>query len=87
MENCSAAHIGEFVNIGSGEDMRISEIADVVTKAVGFRGKRSYYTTKPDGVPQKALDVSAMLRLGWHPAVEFAQGIKSTYEWYVAGEE
>jgi GDP-L-fucose synthase len=87
MEHYDAADIGEFLNIGSGEDMKISEIAGVVRESVGFQGNTSYDVTKPDGVPRKALDVSSMFRLGWHPTVGIAQGIKKTYEWYTAASK
>lgn len=75
--------VGEFVNIGTSEDMRISAIADVVKKIIGFSGEISYDTSKPDGMPRKMLDVSSMLRLGWHPSLALEKGIKKTYEWYV----
>lgn len=74
--------VGEFVNIGTGQDMRLSDIANVVKKIVGFSGQISYDTSKPDGMPRKMLDVSSMSRLGWRPSFGLEEGIRTTYHWY-----
>lgn len=79
IENCDATGIGEFINIGAGEDMRISEIAKAVKKMVGFWGEIFYDTARPDGMPRKILDVSSMLRLGWRATIGLKEGIQKTY--------
>lgn len=72
----------EHVNIGTGVDHTISEIADFVASAVGFNGETRWDRTKPDGTPRKLLDVSVLRSLGWHPKVTLPEGIRSTVDWY-----
>jgi len=79
MERIRAKDLGELVNIGSGTDQTISELAQVVAEVVGYRGKFRYDRTKPDGTPQKLLDVSKLARLGWKSRVELPQGIVEAY--------
>ncbi|RZL77973.1 MAG: GDP-L-fucose synthase [Rhodococcus sp. (in: high G+C Gram-positive bacteria)] len=70
------------VNVGTGEDTTIKEIARIVSEAVGFEGETDWDTTKPDGTPQKLLDVSKLRAAGWHPKIELEMGIASTIAWY-----
>ena len=83
MENYDASDIGEFVNIGVGEDLTIRELAELIGKIVGYGGEIVYDTTKPDGTPQKLLDVSKLHGLGWEAKISLRDGIKQAYEWYV----
>ena len=83
MENYDAPDIGEFVNIGVGEDLTIRELAELIGDIVGYKGEIVYDTTKPDGTPQKLLDVSRLCRLGWKARISLRDGIEQTYEWYV----
>jgi GDP-L-fucose synthase len=83
MENCDAEDIGEFVNIGVGEDLTIRELAILIADIVGYRGKTVYDTTKPDGTPQKLLDVSRLHKLGWNARISLREGIQQSYEWYL----
>lgn len=83
MENCHASEIGEFVNIGMGEDIPIKDLADMVREIVGFDGETSWDTSKPDGTPRKLLDVSRIRALGWEPRVSLKEGITDTYKWYL----
>lgn len=73
----------ELINIGSGEDISIKEMAGIIKDAVGFKGDIIFDTTKPDGMPRKLLEVSKIRRLGWTPRVGMEQGMRQTYEWYV----
>ncbi len=73
----------EPVNIGTGEDDSIKEIAELVREIVGFNGKILWDKTKPDGMPRKLLDVSKLHNLGWKHKIKLRDGIQSTYEWYV----
>jgi len=82
-ERHDAKDAGELINVGSGEDMRINDMARIVREIVGFRGDILYDTTKPDGMPKKTLDISSIKRLGWRPVVTFNEGVRKTYEWYV----
>lgn len=84
MENYDAPDIGEFVNIGVGEDMTIRELAGLIGDVAGYKGKIVYDTTKPDGTPQKLLDVSRLNRLGWKARISLRDGIKQTYELYAS---
>ena len=70
------------VNVGTGEDQTIKEIAGMVAEAVGYEGASEWDTTKPDGMPRKLLDVSTLIRSGWKPQVSLQQGLKETVEWY-----
>ena len=82
MENRSHKEIGEFVNIGVGEDLKIKELAEMIKGVVGFKGEIVWDTSKPDGTPKKLLDVSRLKKLGWEPKVQLRERIKKTYEWY-----
>ncbi|MCL2091364.1 MAG: GDP-L-fucose synthase [Micrococcales bacterium] len=70
------------VNVGTGCDLTVAEIAATVAGAVGYRGTTGWDTTKPDGMPRKLLDVSRLTGLGWRASVPFADGVASTVEWY-----
>jgi GDP-L-fucose synthase len=69
-----------LINIGTGTDVTIRELAEQVCAALGFEGELVFDTTKPDGTPQKLLDVTRIQSLGWHPSTTLAQGIALTYE-------
>jgi GDP-L-fucose synthase len=87
MENYDASDIGEFVNIGVGEDVTIRELAELIGEIVGYGGEIVYDTTKPDGTPQKLLDVSRLQELGWEAKIAIRDGIKQAYEWYASKKE
>jgi GDP-L-fucose synthase len=72
------------VNVGTGTDVTIKELASIVADAVGYDGRISWDTAKPDGTPQKLLDVSKLAGAGWSARISLADGIKSTVEWYRA---
>jgi len=73
----------EIINIGVGKDIPIRELADLIKHIVGFRGTIRYDESKPDGTPQKLLDVSKLKALGWQPKISLRGGIEMTYRWYV----
>lgn len=73
----------EHVNVGSGSDVSIAELAQSVADAVGFEGEITKDTTKPDGTPQKLMDASRMRALGWTPQIGLTDGLRSTYAWYL----
>ena len=83
LENCNASDIGEFVNIGVGKDHTVKQIAKIVAEVVGFEGELVFDTSKPDGTPQKLLDVSRLRVLGWQPKIELKAGLKLVYEDYL----
>jgi GDP-L-fucose synthase len=73
---------GEPVNIGTGEDGRIRELAGLIRAVVGYRGEVVYDRSKPDGMPRKLLDVSRIRALGWTPRIPLDEGLAQVYEWY-----
>ena len=73
----------EHVNVGTGTDVSIKELAQLICKVVGYKGKLVFDTSKPDGTPKKLLDVSKINSLGWKAAVSLEEGIRKTYEWYL----
>lgn len=73
----------EIVNIGTGEDLTIKELAELIKKVVGFKGEIVNDTTKPDGTPRKLLDVSKLHNLGWQHQLSLEEGIKKTYAWFL----
>ena len=70
------------INIGTGEDHTIRELADLIKNIVNYEGDVLFDTTKPDGTPRKLLDNGLIKRLGWKHKISLEEGIKSTYEWY-----
>ncbi len=70
-----------LINIGSGKDISIKELALLIKDLVGFEGDLEFNPEKPDGTPQKLLDVSRMNNLGWEPELSLQEGIKKTYKW------
>lgn len=75
------------VNVGTGIDHTISEIADMVAAAVGFSGETRWDATKPDGTPRKLLDVSILREAGWRPRIALRDGIETTVAWYRANAD
>jgi GDP-L-fucose synthase len=72
----------EPINIGTGQDISIAELADLVATIVGFGGELAFDQSKPDGAPRKLLDTARMRALGWSPLISLPAGIKRYYEWY-----
>lgn len=77
----------EIVNVGTGEDITIRELAEMVKVVVGFEGEIVQDLTKPDGTPRKLLDVSKLHGLGWRHSVELSKGVGSTYRWFLEHQE
>jgi GDP-L-fucose synthase len=74
----------EIINIGSGEDVTIRELAKLISEVVGFDGELVWDNTKPDGTPRKLLDTTRIRALGWKPVIPLRDGIARTYEWFRA---
>ena len=74
----------EIINVGSGEDITIRGLAELIGQVVGYTGQIEWDTTKPDGTPRKLLDVSKLEKLGWKASISLEEGIRSTYQWWLA---
>jgi GDP-L-fucose synthase len=72
------------INVGTGTDVTIRELADLIAAVVGFRGETVWDTSKPDGTPRKLLDTARLTELGWTPRISLEDGVSSTYRWYQA---
>ena len=70
------------VNVGSGEEISIKDLAEMICKIVGYNGKLEYDFSKPDGTPRKLLDNSFLFDRGWYPKIPLNEGIKNLYIWY-----
>jgi GDP-L-fucose synthase len=73
---------GEIINIGTGSDISILELANMVKNCVGYDGDIAWDSSKPDGTPRKLLDVSKLHSMGWRHSIELEDGIRATYTWY-----
>ncbi len=73
----------EFVNVGTGQEVSIKELALTIKAVVGYEGELVFDTTKPDGTPRKLLDVSRLTAAGWQAKTSLKQGIEQTYSWFV----
>ena len=87
MQNLSARQLNEMdmshVNIGSGEEITIKDLAFLIKRVTKFKGKIYFDTTKPDGMPRKLLDSSFVHKLGWSSKVSLKEGLKKLYKWFV----
>ncbi|BAS28103.1 GDP-L-fucose synthase [Limnochorda pilosa] len=72
------------INVGVGEDVSIRELAELIGRVVGYQGDLAFDATKPDGMPRKLLDVSRIHRLGWRARIPLEEGIRHTYQWFLA---
>jgi GDP-L-fucose synthase len=77
---------GETVNIGTGKDLSIRELADIIQKVVGYQGEIKFDCSKPDGTPRKLLDVSKLERLGWRYRMDLEEGIRLAYDDFLNNE-
>ena len=73
----------QHINVGTGEDLSIRELAELVAEIVGYRGRIVFDPSKPDGAPQKRLDVSRLREAGWKPRISLRDGIRRTYAWFL----
>ena len=77
----------DFVNIGVGDDITIKDFAEMIAEVVGFTGRFTYDTSKPDGTPRKLVDVSRLSTLGWTSQVSLREGVERTYAWFLENED
>jgi GDP-L-fucose synthase len=74
---------GDIVNVGTGQDLTIAELAETIARITGYRGRLSFDASKPDGTPRKLLDVAQLAGLGWKARIPLEAGIAGTYRWYL----
>lgn len=84
LKNYSGA---SHVNVGSGEDLSILELAHLVCEVVGFKGEIALDRSKPDGTPRKLMDSGKLQAMGWNPWIPLKEGLASTYEWYLSAQQ
>lgn len=80
---CETQEMLSHINVGSGTDISIRELAEIIAQVVGFKGSLRFDTTKPDGAPRKLMDVSRLKRLGWSYKIPLDGGIQDTYQWFL----
>jgi GDP-L-fucose synthase len=73
----------EHINVGTGEDVTIKELAETISDIVGFQGELNWDVSKPNGTPRKVLNVDKIKSLGWEPVTNLRDGILKTYQWYL----
>ena len=84
MEKYEYKDVGEFINIGTGNEVTIEELAKLIKRIIGYEGDIRHDVTKPDGSPRKLLDISRLRSLGWNATMGLEEGIRKTYECFVA---
>lgn len=77
----------EIVNVGSGQEVSIGDLAGIVAQTVGFSGSTRFNSAMPDGTPRKFLDITKLNTLGWHSSVSLFEGIASTYSWFLKHQD
>jgi len=76
----------KIINVGTGKDVSIQTLAEMIREIVGYQGKIKFDTSKPDGTPRKLLDISRLTDLGWQPHISLREGIESTYRWFLENQ-
>jgi GDP-L-fucose synthase len=75
-----------IVNVGTGEELTICELAEIIREVTGYDGRIDFDASKPDGTPRKLLDVSRLGAIGWHSRISLRDGLRDTYRWFLAAE-
>jgi GDP-L-fucose synthase len=71
------------INLGTGKDVTIREMAEIMKQVVGYKGKLTFDSTKPDGAPRKLINISLLSNIGWKYSVDLKDGLAKTYNWYL----
>lgn len=74
----------EHINVGTGEELSIRELAELISMKSGYEGRLNWDSTKPDGTPRKVLDSEKMKKLGWRPKISLTEGVERTVSWFRA---
>lgn len=81
--NTAVSPMMSHINVGTGEDCSIKQLAETICEVVGYQGSLEFDTSKPDGTPRKLLDVSRLEKLGWKAEISLKEGLETTYAWYL----
>jgi GDP-L-fucose synthase len=84
LQNYSEA---DHVNVGTGQEVTIGEVAALICQTVGFKGRLVFDTSRPDGTPRKLMDSSRLLAMGWRPRISLRDGLASAYQAFLAGDQ
>lgn len=76
----------KFLNVGTGEDITIKELSELIKQIVGYRGNIKFNTSKPDGMYRKVMDVTMIKNIGWNAKIDIGEGINKTYKWYLENQ-
>jgi GDP-L-fucose synthase len=87
MKNYHYKDLGEFINIGSGNEIQIRDLARLIKDVVGFKGKISFDSKVIDGTPRKLLDISKIKQIGWHSKISLINGVERVYAWYLENKQ
>jgi GDP-L-fucose synthase len=74
------------INIGTGKELTIREVAELIKEKIGYKGKLEFDSSRPDGTIRKLTDVSKLHSLGWHHTIEIDEGVERLYKWYLDNE-
>jgi len=80
-------HMLSHINVGTGEDVSIRELAETLVDVIGFQGKLVFDRSKPDGAPRKLMDVTRLKELGWVSTISLKEGLAKTYEWFLGHQD
>jgi GDP-L-fucose synthase len=75
------------INVGTGTDITIQELAELIAETVGFEGKFVFDKSKPDGAPRKCTDITRIRQLGWTPRIDLKSGLRQTYNWFLSQQK
>lgn len=75
------------INVGTGRDCSIKQLVDIISTVTAYKGQIEFDTSKPDGTPRKLMDVSRLKQLGWQSSTSLSDGIKTTYQWFLANQD
>jgi GDP-L-fucose synthase len=77
----------EHVNVGIDDDLPIGELAKMICRVVGYTGRLTFDTTRPDGTPRKLMSSARLRAMGWKPAIPLEEGLRATYQWFLAQQD
>lgn len=83
----TACNESSFLNVGSGNEISIYDLSNLISDIVGFTGEIEFNTNMPDGTPRKLLDITKLNSTGWKPKYKLTEGLRKTYKWFCENQE